>query len=212
MHNSSALEDAVAEVVARRRELWEGLSHPLEGASIVLEPLDESHRKELEAAASDARIWEMTLINLAEKSAFVRWWGRALAERELLEGAPFAIRHRITGELIGSTRYGTQLVEHRCVEIGGTWLHPDSWRTGTNSEIKLLMLARAFDDLGLARAEFKVAVANARSRASLRAAGVQEEGILRRRHLVRGQPHDSVYYSVVAAEWPQVRRLLQARV
>src|SRR5262249_55884783 len=123
---------------------------------------------------------------------------------------PFATVWRATGQVIGTTRFGNASAEHRRVEIGWTWLGRRWQRTGANTQAKYLMLRHAFDTLGCLRVEPKTSALNERSRAAIRRIGGREEGILRH-HMVNedGSLRDSVYYSILVEEWPDVRQRLE---
>jgi RimJ/RimL family protein N-acetyltransferase len=103
--------------------------------------------------------------------------------------------------------------EHLRVEIGWTWLTRSAWSTGVNVETKLLLLGQAFDDVGCRRVEFKTDARNERSRGALLALGTTFEGTLRKHMVVRDDgARDSVYYSVIDDEWPELKvRLAQRR-
>jgi RimJ/RimL family protein N-acetyltransferase len=99
------------------------------------------------------------------------------------------------------------------VEIGWTWLGTPWQRTAFNTEAKYLLLTHAFEALGLNRVEFKTDVLNERSRNAILRLGALEEGILRRHMVMRdGRVRDSVYYSIIAEEWPQVKESLRRRL
>jgi N-acetyltransferase len=103
--------------------------------------------------------------------------------------------------------------EHRGLEIGATWLMPMAWRTGVNTEAKLLMLEHAFERLGCMRVEFKTDARNERSRAALASLPVRFEGIFRKHMLMPDiGVRDSAYYSVTDEEWPEVRASLERRL
>ncbi len=115
--------------------------------------------------------------------------------------------------LIGSSRYLNVRRPDRVVEVGWTWLTPSAWRTGANVEAKLLMLGHAFETLGCVRVEFKTDSRNERSRAAIAALPAQFEGVMRNHMIVPDVGRrDSAYYSVIDAEWPQVRANLERRL
>jgi len=117
------------------------------------------------------------------------------------------------GRVVGSTRFLALRPEHRSVEIGWTWLHPDTWATGVNVEAKLLMLRQAFESWGVRRVELKTDARNERSRGAMEAMGAIFEGIHRKHMLVRaGENRDSAWYSIVDDDWPRVRAGLEARL
>jgi RimJ/RimL family protein N-acetyltransferase len=126
---------------------------------------------------------------------------------------PFAIRLNADGRLIGSTRYLNIAPEHRRLEIGWTWLHPDHWGGRINAAAKLLLFAHAFETLGAHRVELRTDALNARARRAILKLGAAEEGILRR-HMVMagGRVRDTVQFAVIDADWPAVRAGLAARI
>jgi N-acetyltransferase len=188
------------------------LSPRLEGEIVVLEPFGEEHVEELWEAAQAREIWAW-LADLDKRERFDRWLELTFeAIREGREG-PFATRLLSSGKVAGSSRYLNVRPADRVVEIGWTWLHPSAWRTGANIEAKLLMLEHAFERMGCVRVEFKTDARNERSRAALAALPAQFEGVLRNHMIVPdvGQ-RDSAYFSVIDAEWPEVRANLRRRL
>jgi len=118
-----------------------------------------------------------------------------------------------SGRPIGSSRYLTLRPEHRGLEIGWTWLEPSAWGTGANVEAKLLMLSHAFDVWGCRRVELKTDALNDRSRGAIEALGAKKDGVIRHHHPRRdGTVRDTVIYSILAAEWPDVKRHLELRL
>jgi RimJ/RimL family protein N-acetyltransferase len=177
----------------------------LAGRRVVLEPLEERHREPLFAAAGDPRIFRWYPTDMSGRDAFDRWFDAAFADLTFVT--------HVGGEVVGSSRYMNLVPEHRRLEIGNTWLVPAQWQTGTNVEAKLLMLAYAFEQLGVRRVEFKTDALNERSRAALAALPARFEGVHRQHMLVRGgENRDSAWYSVLDAEWPDVRAALRRRL
>lgn len=129
------------------------------------------------------------------------------------EALPFVTTLTRDDAVVGSTRFAAFVPEHRRVEIGWTFLSRSQQRSGVNAEAKLLMLAHAFDTLGLRRVELKTDVLNATSRRAILRLGAREEGVLRAHmQLATGRVRDTVYYSILADEWPDVRAGLEARL
>jgi RimJ/RimL family protein N-acetyltransferase len=185
----------------------------LEGARIRLEPLGEGHHAALCVVGLDDELWRWSPKPLRTPADMTAYIAFALAERAAGRAFPFAIIEKATGQPIGSTRYGGIEVAHRRVEIGWTWLGRAWQRTGANTEAKYLLLQHAFETLGCIRVELKTDALNERSRAAIRRIGAREEGTLRS-HMITasGRVRDSVYYSILDAEWPQVKRELEARL
>jgi RimJ/RimL family protein N-acetyltransferase len=184
----------------------------LEGRIVRLEPLSGSHEDGLWAASRDARTWRwLSIVQPQTRSEWSAWIAQTLAEAEAGRELPLVtLCHE---EIVGSTRFLALRPEHRSVEIGWTWLHPDAWGTGANVEAKLLQLRHAFETWGCRRVELKTDALNGRSRRALEALGATFEGIHRKHMLVReGESRDSAWYSVVDDEWPTVRAHLESRL
>jgi RimJ/RimL family protein N-acetyltransferase len=184
----------------------------LTGKWVRLEPLAEEHRNALRIAADNDRIWEhMTL--LARGEGFEEWFAGALAQRDAKKRVPFAVRLLATQELVGSTSYLDPVPEHKRIEIGATWYRPDVWGTAVNPECKLLLLGHAFYALGFNRVSLVTDLRNERSQAAIAKLGATCEGVLRAHMVTRnGRVRDSVIYSIIASEWPQVKDRLNARL
>jgi RimJ/RimL family protein N-acetyltransferase len=185
---------------------------PLTGRWVRLEPLGEAHRDGLRSAADDGRLWEFTLTR-ADGPHFDGWFDRALAERDGGQAAPFVVRRLEDDRLVGHTSYLDPDLRHRRVEIGGTWYHPSEWGTRVNPECKLLLLAHAFEVLGVNRVQLITDRLNERSQRAIAKLGAVREGVLRSHKVTHtGRVRDSVVFSIIAAEWPAVRDRLTARL
>jgi RimJ/RimL family protein N-acetyltransferase len=137
----------------------------------------------------------------------------ALDEQRRGVSLPFAIVDAVSGEVIGSTRFGNIDVKNRRLEIGWTWVARSHQRTRANTAAKRLLLGHAFEALQANRVELKTDVLNEKSRNAIGRIGATQEGIFRE-HVVcaSGRIRDTVYFSILASEWPQVRRDLDARL
>ncbi len=124
---------------------------------------------------------------------------------------PFTVL--VDGEVAGSTRYGDIRAPHRGLEIGWTWLHPRWYGSGVNTRMKRLMLAHAFEQMGMLRVQIKTDGRNLRSQRAIEKLGAVREGVLRK-HMVLpdGYVRDTVMYSITDEEWPRVKRDLEAQV
>jgi RimJ/RimL family protein N-acetyltransferase len=185
----------------------------LKGEQVRLEPLSLDHVRELAPIALDPELWRFTVSQVRTEEDLGAYIAAALRERDAGTALPFLIRECPTGRAVGSTRFGNIDVRNRRVEIGWTWIGRAWQRTAVNTEAKLLLLKYAFETLGCNRVEFKTDVLNERSRAALARIGAREEGVMRR-HMVTdsGRVRDSVYFSIIAEEWPEVRAKLEARL
>ncbi len=191
----------------------ENLAIRLEGALAVLEPLEPKHADDLWRAAPAPEIWQWLAHIGSSREYFDKWFELSLAAHRAGEEGVFAVRDRRREEIVGSTRYLAVRPADKALEIGWTWFNPAVWRSGLNVEVKLLLLAHAFDDLDCVRVELKTDARNERSRAAMAAIPARFEGILRNHMIVPdvGQ-RDSAYYSVIASEWPGVRASLERRL
>ena len=185
------------------------IEHPttLIGEKIVLLPLEKEFFDELWLAASDTRIWEFLNLNGAVKETFLHFCQEALLEREKGNQYPFVVRERKSGKLIGSTRFIDIQAQHKKLEIGWTWLHPDYWGTVVNFECKYLLLSFCFENLKTNRVQIKTSDNNLRSRKAIEKIGGQFEGILRK-DMIRenGSIRNSAYYSIIDEEWKQAKK------
>ena len=179
----------------------------LEGPNVRLEPLTEDHLDGLCDAGVDRDLWRLTVNRIRTRADMARYLAEALAEQRAGTALPFATVWRDSGRVIGSTRFGNASPPNRRVEIGWTWLARAWQRTGANTEAKYLMLRHAFDQWGCIRVELKTSALNQRSRAAILRIGAREEGILRH-HMINedGSLRDSVFFSLLAEEWPEARR------
>jgi RimJ/RimL family protein N-acetyltransferase len=184
----------------------------LTGRWVRLEPLAEEHRDGLHEAADDERIWQYTLVN-GRGPGFAAWFDEALAQRDAGRQAPFAVRRLADGKLVGSTSFLDPNRRHKRIEIGSTWYHPTVWASAVNPECKLLLLAHAFEVLDVNRVTFVTDARNERSRAAIARLGAVQEGICRSYQITQGgRLRDSVLFSILATEWPQVKERLEARL
>jgi RimJ/RimL family protein N-acetyltransferase len=185
---------------------------PLTGTWVRLEPLSQDHREGLRAAADDERIWQHTLV-AARGLDYNAWFDSTLAQRDAGNQVPFAVRRLRDDRLLGSTSYLDPSLKHRRVEIGATWYVPDVWATAVNPECKLLLLAHAFEALGLNRVAFCTDLRNERSQAAIAKLGAVREGVLRSHMITQGgRIRDTVLFSIIAPQWPGVKANLLARL
>lgn len=182
----------------------------LEGPRVKLEPLSLKHVEPLCSVGLDPDIWALTMALIRTEEDMRRYVETALQQQEKGTALPFATVDKVSGRVVGSTRFGNIDIANRRVEIGWTWLGKGFQRTHVNTEAKYLMLQHAFEVWGCNRVEFKTDVLNDRSRAALKRIGAKEEGILRRHQITdSGRVRDSVYYSIIDEEWPGAKARLQ---
>ena len=185
----------------------------LEGKYVRLEPLTDQHIPALAEIAFDPALWRWTASQIQTAEDLANYVRAAQQERAAGTAIPFATIERSSGRVLGSTRFGNIDVANRRVEIGWTWIAQPWQRTAINTEAKYLMLRWAFEELGCIRVEFKTDVLNEKSRRAIARLGAVEEGIFRL-HIITasGRIRDTVYYSIIAAEWPRVRAALEAKL
>ncbi len=182
----------------------------LEGRIVRLEPLREDHAPALFEGAGGPEVWRFMPCPPPESIADTLAWIRpALAAQAAGRELPFAIVDRAADRPVGSTRFLDFRPLDGAVEIGWTWLAPGSQRTGANREAKRLLFEHAFERLGLQRVQLKTDRRNERSQRAIERLGAVREGVLRRdRRTWDGSWRDTVYFSVLADEWPAVRARL----
>lgn len=186
----------------------------LTGRFIRLDPLSRAQVPALAGAAADPEIWRYTrnapLTTVELMETHVEELLRAQAAGTDL---PFATFHHRAATYVGMTRFMDIQHFNRMVEIGGTFLNPAFHHTGANLEAKLLMLSHAFETWDCLRVQFKTDSRNISSQKAIEKLGAVREGVLRD-HMVldNGYVRSSVYYSILAAEWPAVKEKLLARL
>ena len=185
----------------------------LEGHGVRLEPLRQEHHDGLVAAASDGRLWELWFTSVPEPGQAAEYIARALDGQREGHMLPWAVRDLATGTVVGSTRYHDIVAEADRVEIGWTWYAASRQRSHVNSACKLLLMTHAFEALGCGVVGFRTDNFNFRSQRAIEALGAKKDGVLRHHFRRRdGSVRDSVMYSVLASEWPAVRRNLEWRL
>ena len=186
----------------------------LTGQTIRLTPLTPECLPELTRAALCApEIWQHIPYRVQTDADVVELLRSALEERAAGTRMAFATRLATSGELIGGTSFFLTNKTVPTVEIGATWIVPAWQRSAVNTEAKLLQLGHCFEVLGCQRVELKTDIRNLRSRAAITRLGAREEGVLRS-HMRRadGSLRDTVMFSIIAAEWPEVRDRLTQRL
>ena len=185
----------------------------LEGRGIRLEPLTEAHRDALVAAASDGRLWELWFVAVPPPEGMPAYIADALTGQRDGHMLPWVVRDVASGTIIGSTRYHDIQPPLDRVEIGHTWYAQSRQRTNVNTTCKLLLLSHAFDTLQCRAVGLRTDNFNFRSQRAIEALGAKRDGVIRHFGARRdGSVRDVVMYSILAAEWPDVRRHLELRL
>jgi N-acetyltransferase len=187
----------------------------LEGLIVRLEPVRRDHAELFwDAAKNDLEdIFRWIPYAMKTRADFRTLIDKAFSEQERGESVVFATVERSSGRVVGSTRFMNIDRANRRVEIGSTWIAPAWQRTVVNTEAKYLMLRHAFEGWGCMRVELKTDALNQKSRNAILRIGAKEEGTLRR-HLITwtGRVRDTVYFSILDGEWPEVRATLESRL
>ncbi len=185
----------------------------LQDEYVALEPLSLDHAKALEHAAADGELWRLWFTSVPAPGGMRAYVEAALEMQAQGNALPFAVRDKRDGALIGSTRFFDFEPKLPRVEIGYTWYAASRQRSYVNTACKRLLLTHAFEQLQCVAVQFSTDRYNHASMRAIERLGAQRDGILRAHRLrADGSVRDSVIYSVVAAEWPDVKRLLESRL
>ncbi len=185
----------------------------LERDGIRLEPLTADHSDALNSAAADGRLWELWFTAVPAPDRMPAYVATALQGQRDGHMLPWVVRDLSTGAIVGSTRYHDIVPAIDRVEIGYTWYAERCQRTHVNTTCKLLLFAHAFETLGCKVVGLRTDNFNFRSQRAIEGLGARKDGVLRH-HAARrdGTVRDSVMYSILFAEWPDVRRHLELRL
>jgi N-acetyltransferase len=187
----------------------------LQGSFVRLEPIRPGQAEIFWQIAKDSLedIFRWIPYSMRTRDDFKRWLDKAFAEQERGESIVFATVEVKSGSVIGSTRFMNIDRGNRRVEIGSTWIIPAWQRTAANTEAKYLMLRHAFEVWRCVRVELKTDALNQKSRNAILRIGAKEEGTLRK-HVVTwtGRIRDSIYFSILDSEWPEVKKNLESKL
>ena len=185
----------------------------LEGNTVMLVPMETSHLDGLWEAGQNQSIWEFTSSKVSSKEDMKKVIEAAMVEREKGTQIPFIVLDKQTDKIVGSSRYLDNSKAHKSLEIGWTWYSPVYWRTGVNTETKLLLLQYAFEKMEVNRVQFCTDSRNVRSQNAIARLGAQREGVLRKHRMIAdGYIRDTVVFSIIKEEWPQIKTGLQDKL
>ena len=185
----------------------------LEGHGVRLEPLAVAHQDGLAAAAADGRLWELWFTFVPEPEQTGAYIAEALDGYRAGHMLPWAVRELATGTIVGSTRYHDIVPPVDRVEIGYTWYAQRWQRSHVNTACKLLLFEHAFETLRCKVVGLRTDNFNFRRSSAIEALGAKKDGVIRHHWPRRdGSVRDTVMYSILAAEWPDVKRHLAARL
>ncbi len=183
----------------------------LNGKYVRLEPMTEDHIPGLAEIGVGQTFWDFMLYGRMDSVEDMRNWVRDILSRaEKGTDLPFVVIHLASGKVAGATRYLNIMPKDRGLEIGGTWYGTEYQRTPVNTECKYLLLTHAFEKQECIRVQLKTDLRNVRSQNAIERIGAKREGILRNHMILpSGQFRDSVFYSILDSEWPEVKKRLE---
>ncbi|WP_095139957.1 GNAT family N-acetyltransferase [Pseudomonas sp. Irchel s3a10] len=185
----------------------------LQGPRILLRPLQYSDADALLRAAADGELWNLTVTVVPSASTIDSYLKKALDGRDAGTVMPFVIVLKDSGEVIGSTRFWKIDPLNRKLEIGSSWIAARWQKSFVNTEAKYLMLRHAFEVLDCVRVQFTTDENNHKSRNAILRLGAQQEGIVRHERIMPdGRKRNSVRFSIIDDEWPQVRQVLEQKL
>lgn len=185
----------------------------LEDHAVRLEPMTDAHHEALSLAAADGELWNLWVTAVPEPGRMQAYIATALQGQRDGHMLPWVVRDRTTGTIIGSTRYHDIAAAIDRVEIGHTWYAARHQRTHVNTTCKRLLLRHAFETLGCQVVGLRTDRFNFRSQRAIEALGAQKDGVIRHFGMRKdGTARDTVMYSILKSEWPDVRRNLDSRL
>jgi RimJ/RimL family protein N-acetyltransferase len=185
----------------------------LSGKYVRLEPLTFAHEAALNEAAADGELWNTDVTIIPKPDGMNAYIQFALDGMNQGTQLPLTIVQLPGNQIVGTTRFYDVFPNDRKCAIGYTWLAKSAQRTPVNTEAKLLMLTYAFEMWKCVRVELITDVCNEQSRAAILRLGAKQEGILRKHIMLpSGRIRDSVVFSIIDTEWPEVKVNLLARL
>jgi N-acetyltransferase len=176
----------------------------MEHSHIVLRPPGPDDLDGLCTAASDGEIWKnpyTSFPSIEEMSIYLQ----NLIKHDNTS-LPFIIVDKHLKIIVGTTRFFNIDHQNYRVEIGHTWIAKYYRRSSVNTEAKFLMLQYAFEKLNCIAVEIRTDVLNQVSRKAIERIGGKQDGILRNHKIMRnGRIRDTVCYSIIKEEWPEVK-------
>ena len=178
----------------------------LETEKVLLRPVRHLDIASFSQITKDASLWKYFTFLLDDDNELQQWVETALNEREEGKRIPFTIIEKATGNICGSTSFGSISYYDKRIEIGWSWLAKQYQGTGINFHAKFTLLSYAFDVLDWERVEIKTDNLNERAKQGLRKIGAREEGVLlSHMQMPLNRRRDSVYFSILKNEWPAIK-------
>jgi RimJ/RimL family protein N-acetyltransferase len=181
----------------------------LENEHVLLRPITPADRDLLRAIAMDPEIWRYFVAAVTTDAEFDAFFDGCISDHEAGRRAVYHISEKRTGRTAGSMSFGNLAEHDRRIEIGWSWLGREFRGQGINRWAKVLLMEHAFERMRAERVEFKTDKLNEQARRALRNIGATEEGILRSYNpMPGGRRRNAVFYSVLRAEWPEIKEQL----
>ncbi|HSB95143.1 MAG TPA: GNAT family protein [Spongiibacteraceae bacterium] len=185
----------------------------LEGLRVRLEPLAQQHAAGLAAVIEDGELWKIPVTVVPHPNDLDKFFDAAETAFQQRRELAFVTIDKISGAIVGSTRFRCIEAAHKRLEIGFTFIAQSRQRSYINTEAKYLMLRHAFEIWQCNRVELLTDVLNEKSRNAITRIGAQQEGILRSHMIMRdGRVRDSVLFSIVAHDWPTIKPKLAQQI
>jgi RimJ/RimL family protein N-acetyltransferase len=185
----------------------------LQDDHVVLEPLSLDHVPALEAAAADGELWNLTVTSVPSPGQARDYVEKALQGQADGLMLPFAVRETGSGDIVGSTRYYEIDAALPRLALGYTWYAKRWQKSHLNTACKRLLLQHAFEVVGCVAVEFHTDLRNLDSQRAIERLGARREGVLRAHKRRRdGSLRDTVCFSILADEWPNVANWLGMRL
>ena len=182
----------------------------LEFNGVRLEPLALAHADALRAAASDGELWNLRITSVPRPEDVEKYIRSA---HEMANRQAFAVIDAASGTVMGTTSFHDIVPEIDRVEIGWTWYGKSYQRSHVNTSCKLMLLSHAFDTLGCAVVGLRTDNFNFASQAAIERLGARKDGVIRHHHPRRdGTVRDTVMYSIVRGEWPEIKTHLHYKL
>ncbi|MGL4520947.1 MAG: GNAT family N-acetyltransferase [Bacilli bacterium] len=183
----------------------------LECGRVRLLPLSEEHVEPLFYHANDPKIWEFMALKIQTVADMQAYVEKALTQKDLGREFPFVVYDKVLDRIVGSTRFVDINPEHRSIEIGRTFLHPDVWRSSVNTECKYMLMQYAFEEIEVNRLQLKTDERNVRSQRAIERIGATREGVLRHHWVLQdGHLRNTVIYSILKHEWADCKGRLES--
>jgi N-acetyltransferase len=177
--------------------------------NVRLIPLQERHRDQLVAAASDGELWNLWYTSVPSEDSVDAYIETAIANRERQDSFPFVVVDKASEQVIGSTRFCNADHQNKRLEIGYTWYAKRFQRSAVNTQCKLALLEYAFESYQAIAVELRTHWHNQQSRAAIARLGAKQDGILRNHQkMADGLCRDTVVFSITDYEWPMVKKSL----